>query len=342
VIYNGGTLHIDDGRPGGRAFDETIGNLREIAPTMYMSVPRAFEDLVQALDRDQDLATTFFSRLNLLFYAGASLSQSLSDAIQRIALRVTGERLIVATSLGSTETAPMALCRTWESEIAAAVGLPVPGLDAKIVPTGGTFELRVRGPNVTPGYWREPVLSADAFDDEGFFRMGDAVRLVDPEDPGRGLLFDGRLGEDFKLSNGTWVRVGPLRSRLQAALAPLASDIVIAGHDRRELAALLVPNAARCRAAAGVDSSAPLAAALASGAVRDTVRAALAAFNADATGASVRVARAVFVDSPLSLDDQEVTDKGSINQRAVLSRRAALVDALFQDPPPANIIESRS
>src|SRR5215831_10312367 len=219
TVYNGGSLYLDEGRPLPSAFDESVRNLREVGPTVYFNVPRGYEELVRALARDRDLARRFFSpRLRLLFYAAASLSQAVADELARLAVDTCGERLTLVTGLGSTETAPMAICRPWQSDLASAIGLPVPGVDVKLVPIDDSdrYEVRFRGPNVTPGYWRDPDLTRAAFDEDGYYRMGDAVRLAEADDFSKGVLFDGRLGEDFKLSTGTWVGVGALRARIIA------------------------------------------------------------------------------------------------------------------------------
>ena len=232
VVYNGGSLYLDEGRPMAGGFDESVRNLRDVAPTIYLNVPKGYEELVRAFRRDRALASKFFARVQVLFYAAAGLSQHVADELQQIAVEACGERLVLVTGLGATETAPMAVCRPWADELSSAVGLPVPGVVAKLAPSGDKLELRVRGPNVMPGYWRQEALTRDAFDEEGFYCMGDAVRPADIRDFSRGLVFDGRIKEDFKLSTGTWVSVGPLRARILAHFAPYARDVVIAGHDR--------------------------------------------------------------------------------------------------------------
>lgn len=339
VIFNGGSLYIDEGRPLPGAFDASVRNLREVAPTVYFNVPRGYEELVRALDRDRALAERFFSpRLRLLFYAAASLSQRVADDLARIAAETCGERLVLVTGLGSTETAPMAICRPWESPLAAAIGLPVPGLEVKLVPVGDKYEVRVKGPNVTPGYWRDEAATRAAFDDEGHYRMGDSVRLADPDDVAKGFLFDGRLGEDFKLSTGTWVNVGPLRSRIVAHFSPLVRDAVITGHGRDSVGMLAVLDVDGCRAlCADLGSGAGVAAVAGHPAVRRRFGELLRSLNTGATGSSTRIDRAVILDAPLSLDQQEITDKASVNQRAVLTARAELVERLYADPPSADV-----
>jgi feruloyl-CoA synthase len=303
------------------------------------NVPRGYEELVKAMACDRRLAERFFSpRLRCLFYAAASLSQPVADELARIALETCGERLLLVTGLGSTETAPMAICRPWESDLAAAIGVPVPGVEVKLVPAGEKYEVRVRGTNVTPGYWRNPAATAAAFDEDGFYRMGDGVRFATPGDPAQGLLFDGRLGEDFKLSTGTWVGVGALRARIVAHFAPYVRDAVITGHDRDAVGMLAVPDAEACRRLCPELGDAPLAEVAAHPAVRAAIAERLASFAAHATGSATRVDRAILLVEPLSLDYQEVTDKGSINQRAVLARRAQLVDELYAVRPGAHVI----
>jgi feruloyl-CoA synthase len=339
TVYNGGSLYLDEGRPLPGAFAASARNLRDVAPTVYFNVPRGYEELVRALRDDRALAEQFFSpRLRLLFYAAASLSQHVADELARIAVETCGEQVLLVTGLGATETAPMAICRAWESDRAAAIGLPVPGLEAKLVAVGDKYEVRVKGPNVTTGYWRNDEATRAAFDDEGFYRMGDSVRLVDPDDVSKGLLFEGRLGEDFKLSTGTWVNVGPLRTKIIAHCSPLVRDAVITGHGRDSVAMLAVLDADGCRSlCTELPADAALRAIAAHPAVRRRFGELFASFREAATGSSSRVERAIILDCPLSLDDGEITDKGSINQRAVLRRRASLVEDLYTDPPPAHV-----
>jgi feruloyl-CoA synthase len=339
VMFNGGTLHLDNGRPLPGAFDESVRNLRETAPTIYLNVPRGYEELVKALRADRGLAAHFFSRLQLLFYAAASLSQHVSDEMHALAEDTIGERLVFVTGLGATETAPMAICRPWSTPLASAIGLPVPGLELKLAPVSDKLEVRVRGANVTPGYWREPALTEAAFDDEGFYRMGDAARFVDRDHPERGLIFDGRIAEDFKLASGTWVNVGPLRARVIAHGTPLVRDAVITGHDRGEVGVLAVPDVAACRCLCPdlpADAAASLV--LADPRVRAEISARLADCAAQGTGSATRITRAIVLDEPLSLDAGEVTDKGSLNQRVILTRRAAVVDELYGDPSSPRVL----
>jgi feruloyl-CoA synthase len=339
VIYNGGSLYVDEGRPLPGAFAESVRNLREVSPTIYLNVPKGYEELVRAFRKDGDLARSFFARVQVLFYAAASLAQHVADELQALAVEACGERLILVTGLGATETAPMAVCRPWPSEQSAAIGLPVPGVEAKLAPCAGKFELRVRGPNVTPGYWRQPDLTAEAFDEEGFYRMGDAVRPVDASGPAKGLVFDGRLREDFKLSTGTWVSVGPLRARIVHHFAPLVRDAVITGHDRDEVGMIAVPDLEACRAVCpAIGADAPASHVLEHHAVRARIRELLLAFASSSSGSANRVTKVILLDEPPSLDGGEVTDKGSLNQRAMLDRRRALVEELYADAPSPRVI----
>src|SRR5580693_3808461 len=247
VLDNGGSLYIDEGKPLPGGIETTVRNLRDIAPTVYFNVPKGFEMLLPYLAAEPALRETFFSRLKIMFYAGAAMAQHVLDAYEALAIKTTGERILFISSLGSTETAPAALACSWEAEHAGNIGLPLPGVDLKLVPSEGKLEARLKGANITPGYWRAPQLSAAAFDDEGFYRIGDALKFADPDDPAKGLLFDGRLAEDFKLATGTWVSVGPLRGAFIAHLAPLVRDVVLAGADRDDITALVFPDADACR-----------------------------------------------------------------------------------------------
>lgn len=339
TIYNGGSLHIDGGRPLPGQFDESVRNLSEIAPTLYLNVPKGYEELVRALRADENFAEHFFGRVRVLFYAAASLAQHVSDELQSLAVAACGERLVLVTGLGSTETAPMAVCRPWPSELASAIGLPVPGVEVKLVKCGDKLELRIRGPNVTPGYWRQDALTRAAFDDEGYYAMGDAVRRADDADVSKGFLFDGRIKEDFKLSTGTWVSVGPLRARIVQHFAPFLRDAVITGENHDEVGMLAVLDVDACRQlCADLPAAAPAADVLRHRAVRSRLQALLDEFSRRATGSASRVTRALVLEEPPSLDAGEITDKGSLNQRAMIARRRAEVEALYApDPPPAVI-----
>ena len=319
VIYNGGTFYIDDGKPLPGAIDETVRNLREIAPTWYFTVPKGYEALLPYLRKDEALRRNFFSRLKLFWFAGAGIAQHVFDEIQQLAVETCGERILFLTGFGSTETAPFALARTWHSDNATNMGLPGAGMELKLLPADGKLEARVRGPNITPGYWRQPEFTAAAFDEEGFYKLGDAFKFADERDPKQGLLFDGRIAEDFKLSTGTWVSVGPLRADFIDHFAPLVRDVVIAGADKGELTALVFP-------AAGAEGQ------------REQFGARLKSFAAKSSGSSNRICRIILLDQPPSIDTGEMTDKGSINQRAVLKNRAGLVDELYAKPLSSRVI----
>jgi feruloyl-CoA synthase len=339
VIYGGGTLYIDDGRPVPGLIEKTVRNLREVAPTVYFNVPRGFEELVPYLRREPALREKLFSRVQMLFYAGAGLSQPVWDALDDLAVQACGERILWVTGLGATETAPSVTFTRGDGVRSGMIGLPVAGVEVKLAPDGDKTEMRVRGPSVTPGYWRQPELTRAAFDDEGFYRLGDAVAWVDANDPRKGLVFDGRVAEDFKLATGTWVSVGPLRAKFIAAAAPYVQDVVIAGLNRDWVGALVFPRLDECRALApDLAPGAPAAEVLAHPAVRAKFQALVDALARDATGSSTRIARAILLDAPPSIDASEITDKGSINQRAVLKARAELVEALYVDPPGPRVI----
>ncbi len=339
VLDNGGSLYIDEGKPLPGAFAASVRNLRDVAPTIYFNVPKGFEMLLPHLQAEPALREIFFSRLKVMFYAGASLAQHVLDGLQDLAVKTTGERIIFISSLGSTETAPAALACTFESERAGNIGLPLPGVELKLVPRDGKLEARLKGANITPGYWRAPALTADAFDDEGFYKIGDALKFADPADPAKGLLFDGRLAEDFKLTTGSWVSVGPLRAAFIAHFAPLVRDVVVAGADRDAVTALIFPDLDACRKTApGLAPDLPAQLLLADPLVIAAFSRLLDSFLAAGVGTSSRITRAILAEEPPSLDAGEMTDKGSINQRAVLANRPALIEALYAEPPPPNVI----
>jgi feruloyl-CoA synthase len=312
VLYNGGTLYIDEGKPTPAAFAATVENLRDVATTAYFNVPRGYELLVRALRADPKLSQHFFSRVKVLFYAAAGLVQRVWDELQELAVEACGEEILMMTGLGATESAPMALCTGIEGAESGRVGLPVPAVELKLAPVEDKLEARLRGPNITPGYWRAPELTASAFDDEGYYKLGDALRFADPDIPLKGFCFDGRLSEDFKLSSGTWVSVGPLRSKFLATLTGVAQDVVFAAPDRDYIGALIFPMP---------------------GASELSVQQLLAIFAKSATGNSTRVECALLMDSPPSMDGGELTEKGTINQKAVLRNRAAQVEELYGSSP---------
>ncbi|MGA8694193.1 MAG: feruloyl-CoA synthase [Xanthobacteraceae bacterium] len=342
VLDNGGSLYIDEGKPLPGLIEATVRNLREIAPTIYFNVPKGFEMLLPTLAADGALRETFFSRLKVLFYAGAGLAQHVLDGFADLAVKTTGEHILFMSSLGSTETAPAALSCNWQSERAGNIGLPLPGVTLKLVPREGKLEARLKGDNIMPGYWHAPALTAEAFDEEGFYKIGDALKFADPADPAKGMLFDGRLAEDFKLATGTWVSVGPLRAAFISYCAPLVRDVVLAGAERDEVTALIFPDIDACRGIApDLATDAPVPHLLGDPRVRAAFARKLGGFAAASTGTSGRIMRAVLLAEPASLDIGEMTDKGSINQRAVLAHRAATVEALYADPPPSHIIVAK-
>jgi len=338
TLFNGGSMYLDEGKPTPAGIAETIRNLREISPTVYFNVPKGYESLLPYLREDAQLREKFFSRLHAMFFSGAALSPYVWGSLDELSVQTTGKRVPMLTGLGATETAPFFMCVTPLTSRSGHVGLPVPGNDAKLVPNNGKMEVRAKGPNVTPGYWRQPELTAKAFDDEGYYIFGDALKAVDPDDFDAGFDFDGRISEDFKLGSGTWVSVGPLRARFVGTCAPLVRDVVIAGINRDELAALVVVDLDGCRVINPDLPPGDLAAAAHDPVIREAFRERLAQFMAGATGSSTRIAKAVLLDTPLSIDKGEVTDKGSINQRAVLEHRAALIDDIYAGSEAARVI----
>jgi feruloyl-CoA synthase len=323
VLKHAGSFYVDPGKPAPELIEQTVASLREVSPTHYFNVPRGYDMLLPFLESDEALNRSFFRELDLVFYAAAALTQTSWERLERCAMKARGRRVLMLSAWGSTETAPMATTVHWPIERASVIGLPAPGTQLKLVPAGPKFEIRVKGPNVTPGYFRRPDLTRDAFDAEGFYRIGDAVKFLDPQKPEQGLVFDGRVTEDFKLDSGTWVHVGGLRVAALAAAAPLLQDAVVTGHDRAFVALLAWPNPA---------------AGLAPEALRAVVKEKLAAYNREAGGSSQRIARVLLLAEPPSIDANEITDKGYINQRATLERRASLVDALYAEPPGADVI----
>jgi len=342
ALYNGGTLYIDDGKPVPQLIGETVRNLREIAPTIYFNVPRGFEEITAVLRADAVLRKTFFSRVKMLFYAAAGLSQPVWDALHELAEQTCGERILMITGLGMTETAPFAICANWESGRSGVIGIPAPGMELKLEPSGDKLEVRYRGPNVTPGFWRQDPLWKASIDEEGYYRSGDAVRFIDDAAPEQGLMFDGRIAEDFKLATGTWVSVGPLRAKCIAVGAPYIQDVVVTGLDRDEVGALIIPHVESCRRlCAGLPPDATQAQIVQEAAVRKYFADLLARLEKEATGSASRIARAMLLAEPPSIDIGEVTDKGSINQRAVLKARARLVEELYAEPASDRVILPR-
>ncbi|GAB5508451.1 MAG: feruloyl-CoA synthase [Rhizobiaceae bacterium] len=341
ALYNGGTLYTDDGNPTPGGIAKTVRNLEEVAPTLYFNVPKGYEMLVDHLSRNDRLRKNFFSQVELLQYAGAGLPQHVWTALEELAAETTGKKVMIITGYGSTETAPFALTTTWPVDRPGEVGLPAPGLELKLVPNEGKLELRLKGPNVTPGYWRQPDKTAESFDDEGFYKIGDALKFVDPDEPRRGLLFDGRVAEDFKLSTGTWVNMSSVRGSIISAFAPYVRDAVLTGLDRGHIGAMLFLDADAARKMVPELAQASEAELAANPALRAEFQGRLDALASTSTGSSNRVARIVVLDRPPSIDLNEVTDKGSINQRAVMAARAELVEDLYAEPSPPHVLVAR-
>ena len=349
VLWHGGLLHVDQGKPAPALIERTVRALKRVRPTLYFNVPRGYDMLLPYLEDDEALRETFFGDLDLLFYAAAALPQSLWDRLERasIAARRGGERVTMVSAWGSTETSPMVTSVHFPIDRPGVIGLPAPGTEVLMVPASadaiagkgaahGKWELRVRGPNVTPGYWHAPDTTRDAFDEEGFYRIGDAGKFADPEDPARGIVFDGRIAEDFKLTSGTWVHAGSVRVALIAACAPVVEDAVITGHDRDMAGALLFPSDSGARR---LCPDAPAGCSMADLVARPEVRARVReGLSRMAGGTSMRIARAMFVTEPPSIDAGEITDKGYINQRRVRERRAADVERLHAPGPTDSVL----
>ncbi|SHE47812.1 trans-feruloyl-CoA synthase [Lampropedia hyalina DSM 16112] len=329
ALYNGGTYYIDDGQPTPKRFAQTLRNLREISPTMYFNVPKAWEDLTFALEQDQELRDRFFERIKVFFVAGAALSQAAWDRLDRVTESHCGHRIRMMVGLGMTETSPSCLFSTGEVIGAGYVGLPAPGCEVKLVPLDGKLEARMRGPHVMPGYWRSPEQTREAFDEEGYYRTGDALRFVNEYHLEHGLVFDGRIAEDFKLSSGTFVSVGPLRAKVITQGAPYVQDVVVAGANRDDIGLLIFGRANECRQLSGLDEGADLFSVVTHPVVREFFQDLLMQLNQSATGSANRIAWIRLLETLPSIDHHEVTDKGSINQRAVLTRRSDLVEELY-------------
>lgn len=338
ALSNGGTLYIDDGAPTPGGIDKTVRNLTEIAPTLYFNVPKGYEMLTEHLARNAALRERFFSKVKLLQYAGASLAKHVWDALESLAVQTIGEKVMIVTGYGSTETAPFAFTTTWPVNQPGEVGLPAPALKIKLVPNAEKLEIRLKGPSITPGYWRQPDKTAECFDEEGYYMIGDAVRFVDPNDVSKGFMFDGRVTEDFKLSTGTWVNMAGVRGAIISGFAPYVRDVVLTGLDRNHIGALLfldVDATLRLAPEVPVADEKHLAH---HPAVLLHFQDRLDALARRSTGSSNLVARVIILDTPPSIDAHEITDKGSINQRAVMQTRAKLVEDLYADPAPLHVL----
>ena len=336
TLQHGGTLYIDDGKPTAAGIGETLRNLREIAPTVYFNVPTGFEMIAQAMKTDAALRDNLLSRVRMFFYSGAGLSQPVWDSLHATQEATLGERIVMATGLGMTESAPSAMFINSPDVRSGHIGAPVPGMTLKLIEVDGKTEVRYQGPNVTPGYWRSDAATREAFDDEGYLCTGDAVQWIDENNIHRGLRFDGRIAEDFKLATGTFVSVGPMRAKIVVAGAPYIQDAVLTGMNQKEVGALLFLSPA-CREVSGLPADAPWADVVASRPVRQRMEAIIDQLAREATGSASRIARALLLVEPPSLDKGEITDKGSINQRAVLKHRDALVQALHDGSAPGII-----
>ncbi|MBX3522573.1 MAG: feruloyl-CoA synthase [Xanthobacteraceae bacterium] len=334
-----GTMYIDGGKPAPGLAEITVKNITEVSPTTYFNVPAGYSAILPHLEKDEQLAKKFFSRLQMIFYAGASLPKDLWERLENLAIKATGARVPMTTAWGTTETSPLSLMQHFYADGPGVIGVPCLGVETKLVPSGNKHEIRVRGPNVTRhGYWKRDDQTKANFDEDGFYKSGDAVRFADPNDPNKGLIFDGRLAEDFKLTSGTWVQVGTLRVALIAACSPVVQDMVICGEGRDHIGVLCWLNAAGAAKVAGVEPSSPLAELSRHPKVLEHVGQALKKWNAGQSGLSTKVARAILLPDAPSIDANEITDKGYINQRAALERRVAEIERLFAKSPDGAVI----
>jgi feruloyl-CoA synthase len=338
VLRHAGTFYIDAGKPLPALVGETVRNLSEVSPTIYFNVPAGFAALLPYLEKDNALAESFFAKLRMIFYAGAALPQDLWTRLEAVAVRTTGTRIPMTSSWGTTEMAPAATAAHFHIDQAGVIGVPLPGVQVKLVPAGAKTEIRVRGPNVSPGYWKRSDLTALAYDDENFYKPGDAVRFADPTDPAKGLIFDGRLAEDFKLTTGTWVHVGTLRIGILAACSPILQDAIIAGENREFVGLLAWLNVAGCQALVGDGTAASPLNLAGHPIIREHISRALIYWNNEQPGSSTRIMRVLLLTDAPSIDANEITDKGYINQRLALERRQADVERLFATVPDGEVI----
>lgn len=333
ILRNGGALYIDAGKPTPDQIAITVANLRDIAPTVYFNVPSGYDMLLPYLERDAALRDHFFSRLELVFYAAAALPQHLWARLEKLSIAAVGRRIPMASAWGSTETAPLVTSVHFPIDRAGVIGLPVPGCELLLVPNGGKLEVRVRGSNVTPGYFKQDDLFAESVDEDGFYKIGDAVKFADPADPAKGIVFDGRIVEDFKLLTGSWVNAGKLRVNAITAGAPIIRDAVVAGHNRAEVGLLIFPDLKGAAQIAGLDSTAPTDEIISHERVREALRRRLGLYNKENPGSSTEIKRVLLMREPPDSDANEITDKGYISQRTVLQRRADKVECLYGDGP---------
>jgi feruloyl-CoA synthase len=329
TLYNGGTLYIDEGKPTPRGIETTVENLRKISPTAYFNVPKGFEMLIPYLENDKKLRKTFFKNLNILFYAGASMAQPVWNKLEELALQTIGVKIPIITGLGCTESGPSAMFANWGGSFSGLLGVPVAGMNVKLVPDGDKTEVRYKAPNVTPGYWRNQEETAKAFDEEGYYKTGDAVKFLDENNPDKGLIFDGRIAEDFKLSTGTWVNVGVLKAKVLSSGSPIIQDVVLTGLDKEFVGAILFLNPDACTKLAGLSSGEDYVQVFKNEAVIDFLKQWQKEFSENATGSSTSIKKYVIALEPPSIDLGEITDKGSLNQRAVLKHRAELVHLIY-------------
>ena len=338
VLRNGGVMYIDAGKPLPELIEQTIDNLREVSPTMYFNVPAGYSMLLPYLEDDKVLCEHFFRNLKLLMFAAAALPKDLWERLERLSVAVLGRKVPITSAWGTTETAPLATTAHFPIEDIANIGIPVPGVSVKMLPFGDKMELRVKGPNITPGYHRRPELTAKMFDEEGYYLAGDAGRLVDPLDPARGILFDGRITEDFKLMTGTWVSTGTVRVNAIAAASPLIRDAVVTGSNRADIGLLAWLNDAageQFLTGGGQPLSSPL---ILNPVIRARLVKDLAGYNTRNPGSSRCIRRIMLMSEPPEIDAGEITDKGYINQRAVQERRADLVERLYAELPDPEVI----
>ena len=339
TLYNGGSMYIDDGNPTPKGIETTVANLREMTPNIYFNVPKGFEELVHYFRKEPDLCQHFFSHVQLLFYAGAGLAPKVWNELEALALESVGEKIVMSTGLGCTEASPSAMFQQQAGGFPGLLGIPVPGLELKLVPKEGKLEARYRGPNITPGYWRNPDANAQAFDDQGFYCSGDALKLYEPGNPNAGLIFDGRISEDFKLDTGTWVSVGNLRANLVTSSHGLIQDAVITGHDRPFVGAILFPDLKHCRELADLPAEATLGDIIQAPGVQTALYQVLLELGESRTGGASFVQRAVLAPFVPSIDTGEMTDKGSLNQRMILQNHADLVELLYREQLEDTVIE---
>jgi feruloyl-CoA synthase len=338
ALYNGGSFYIDQGKPTPKAIHITLNNLRDVAPSIYFNVPKGYELLVHELKKYPEVAEKFFSQLQIMFFAGAGLAQHVWDQLDELAIKYTGKKVPMLTGLGATETGPGAMFTSIEESASGVVGLPGPGTEIKLVPNADKLEVRVRGVSITPGYWRDAEKTAKAYDEEGFYCLGDALKFLDEAEPNRGFRFDGRVSEDFKLDTGTWVSVGTLRQFVIHHCAPYVQDLVVAGRDRGYISVLLFPDMAHLRQLVQGADTMTDAEVITHPHVVETFQNLITEMSSASTGSSTLVRRLVILDQPARLDAHEITDKGSINQNAVLTNRADIVDDLYSATPSTRVI----